>query len=123
MESSCVRIAQRNLARSKTRTDTAVDLEDRNFLVKDADVWNGRAFTRGSNLIENGRIKRIARRIIDNGVERTNASGFKALPGLIDVHVHLRDMELAYKEDFFFSSRRRHTRSTRDWSSDVCSSD
>src|SRR5699024_11354656 len=24
---------------------------------------------------------------------------------------------------FFFSSRRRHTRSNRDWSSDVCSSD
>src|SRR5438105_10329132 len=24
---------------------------------------------------------------------------------------------------FFFSSRRRHTMSTRDWSSDVCSSD
>src|SRR6266536_4314985 len=24
---------------------------------------------------------------------------------------------------FFFSSRRRHPRSTRDWSSDVCSSD
>src|SRR3989440_8105853 len=24
---------------------------------------------------------------------------------------------------FFFSSRRRHTRSDRDWSSDVCSSD
>src|SRR5699024_11344392 len=26
-------------------------------------------------------------------------------------------------EFFFFSSRRRHTRSKRDWSSDVCSSD
>src|SRR2546421_628753 len=25
--------------------------------------------------------------------------------------------------EFFFSSRRRHTRSDRDWSSDVCSSD
>src|SRR5699024_11643333 len=25
--------------------------------------------------------------------------------------------------DFFFSSRRRHTRSKRDWSSDVCCSD
>src|SRR5699024_3818080 len=25
--------------------------------------------------------------------------------------------------DFFYSSRRRHTRSKRDWSSDVCSSD
>src|SRR5271170_6343051 len=29
----------------------------------------------------------------------------------------------AYLRFFFFSSRRRHTRSTRDWSSDVCSSD
>src|SRR6266496_4921666 len=27
------------------------------------------------------------------------------------------------KVSFFFSSRRRHTRSLRDWSSDVCSSD
>src|SRR3712207_8922670 len=26
-------------------------------------------------------------------------------------------------DDFFFSSRRRHTRYWRDWSSDVCSSD
>src|SRR2546421_4297742 len=28
-----------------------------------------------------------------------------------------------YLNIFFFSSRRRHTRSDRDWSSDVCSSD
>src|SRR5699024_11660420 len=28
-----------------------------------------------------------------------------------------------YIHFFFFSSRRRHTRSKRDWSSDVCSSD
>src|SRR5690242_21806092 len=28
-----------------------------------------------------------------------------------------------YKSFFFFSSRRRHTRLTCDWSSDVCSSD
>src|SRR5215469_8871656 len=30
---------------------------------------------------------------------------------------------LLYYLFFFFSSRRRHTRSLRDWSSDVCSSD
>src|SRR6266513_3315050 len=30
---------------------------------------------------------------------------------------------LATSWSFFFSSRRRHTRSKRDWSSDVCSSD
>src|SRR5699024_9392321 len=28
-----------------------------------------------------------------------------------------------FQSSFFFSSRRRHTRSKRDWSSDVCSSD
>src|SRR5699024_2436155 len=32
-------------------------------------------------------------------------------------------MSLLSVLDFFFSSRRRHTRSKRDWSSDVCSSD
>src|SRR5690606_39803498 len=28
-----------------------------------------------------------------------------------------------WRDHFFFSSRRRHTRFSRDWSSDVCSSD
>src|SRR6267378_498533 len=32
-------------------------------------------------------------------------------------------MEMLLYFFFFFSSRRRHTRSLRDWSSDVCSSD
>src|SRR5437868_10929379 len=36
--------------------------------------------------------------------------------GLCDFHTHSMSL-------FFFSSRRRHTRSKRDWSSDVCSSD
>src|SRR2546429_3545781 len=30
---------------------------------------------------------------------------------------------MAVRRAFFFSSRRRHTRCSRDWSSDVCSSD
>src|SRR5947209_16308722 len=33
------------------------------------------------------------------------------------------DQRLTYGLRFFFSSRRRHTRYWRDWSSDVCSSD
>src|SRR5690606_41085215 len=32
-------------------------------------------------------------------------------------------MMVLYRFFFFFSSRRRHTRFSRDWSSDVCSSD
>src|SRR5690606_41072676 len=32
-------------------------------------------------------------------------------------------IDMLLSEYFFFSSRRRHTRFSRDWSSDVCSSD
>src|SRR6266704_5513197 len=35
----------------------------------------------------------------------------------------LLEQKVAGHYSFFFSSRRRHTRSKRDWSSDVCSSD
>src|SRR6266536_4463608 len=38
------------------------------------------------------------------------------------MHVPVSLQEVV-RRSFFFSSRRRHTRSTRDWSSDVCSSD
>src|SRR3989440_7689506 len=37
--------------------------------------------------------------------------------------VFFSDVALYHFFFFFFSSRRRHTRSDRDWSSDVCSSD
>src|SRR5207245_6491134 len=42
-----------------------------------------------------------------------------------DVMIHVLSVGLMYMEllIFFFSSRRRHTRCYRDWSSDVCSSD
>src|SRR5690606_39783458 len=35
----------------------------------------------------------------------------------------IRDFHVTGVQTFFFSSRRRHTRFSRDWSSDVCSSD
>src|SRR6266487_3828823 len=41
-------------------------------------------------------------------------------------HYPIRDSQSgmwAFRREFFFSSRRRHTRWTGDWSSDVCSSD
>src|SRR3712207_8155258 len=37
-------------------------------------------------------------------------------------HERMHEKDVVYKL-FFFSSRRRHTRYWRDWSSDVCSSD
>src|SRR5699024_11449210 len=41
----------------------------------------------------------------------------------LTLHIHLPDICTVQLVFFFFSSRRRHTRSKRDWSSDVCSSD
>src|SRR2546429_8360471 len=39
------------------------------------------------------------------------------------MHVHVAECVVYSFMFFFFSSRRRHTRCSRDWSSDVCSSD
>src|SRR5690349_10909721 len=46
-----------------------------------------------------------------------------ALLGIFDAIAPAASAGLARLSAFFFSSRRRHTRSLRDWSSDVCSSD
>jgi len=52
-------------------------------------------------LLEDGVIKRITKiKPSIRADETIPASRLIALPGLIDAHVHLRDMELAYKETF-----------------------
>ncbi|HZY46693.1 MAG TPA: dihydroorotase family protein [Candidatus Bathyarchaeia archaeon] len=68
--------------------------------IRDALVWTGSSLTRGSILLENGRIKTIARKVSGRADNVINARGLVALPGLVDAHVHLRDMKLSYKEDF-----------------------
>jgi dihydroorotase len=100
MESSSARTAQKTLARQKKRADQGQNLKDQNLLVEDANIWTGNGFIRGSILIENGKVQRIARRLNVRSTETIDASGLCALPGLVDVHVHLRDMRLSYKEDF-----------------------
>src|SRR6267378_354936 len=52
----------------------------------------------------------------------------KEVPGDVKLNIALDQTKFIKRsisevEVFFFSSRRRHTRSLRDWSSDVCSSD
>src|SRR5699024_11299530 len=42
---------------------------------------------------------------------------------LVDTNNSSNQIKVLVFMNFFFSSRRRHTRSKRDWSSDVCSSD
>ena len=70
------------------------------LLIRDAHIWTRNGIIRGSILIEDGRIQRIARRISKRSDEEILARRLVALPGLIDAHVHLRDLKLSYKEDF-----------------------
>src|SRR2546428_6139738 len=48
---------------------------------------------------------------------------FSPVCQVADFLLFVKDVIRDSSDVFFFSSRRRHTRSDRDWSSDVCSSD
>lgn len=50
-------------------------------------------------LIENGLVAKIGKQLSDTAEETIDASGKIVTPGLIDLHVHLRDPGQEYKED------------------------
>lgn len=52
--------------------------------------------------IDNGRIFKIGKEpVMPRAASQTSLQGLLVLPGMIDVHVHLRDEGKAYKEDFY----------------------
>jgi len=69
-------------------------------------LHNGKVYTpkgliEAGIAIDEGRIVRIAKETnLPQASAKTDLRGCIALPGLIDSHVHLRDQELAYREDF-----------------------
>jgi dihydroorotase len=57
-------------------------------------------------LVENGLIKELGKGLnAPAGVETFDAGGNYVVPGLVDMHVHLRDPGLEYKEDILSGSR------------------
>jgi dihydroorotase len=57
-------------------------------------------------LVENGIVKQIGKGLAaPAGVETIDAAGKYVVPGLIDMHVHLRDPGLEYKEDIVSGTR------------------
>lgn len=65
-------------------------------------IFTSEGLLDGSVLIEDGQITKVAREIQEQ-VDRVldyRKKGHIVLPGLVDMHVHLRDFELSYKEDF-----------------------
>jgi len=71
------------------------------ILIESAKILTKNDLTTAHILLEDGVIKRICKlRPITRADETIHAEKLIAAPGLIDVHVHLRDMELGYKETF-----------------------
>lgn len=57
-------------------------------------------------LVADGKIKEIGKKLTaGKGVEAIDAKGMIVSPGLIDMHVHLRDPGLEYKEDIVTGTR------------------
>ena len=57
-------------------------------------------------VVENGLVKEIGKGLAaPAGAETVDASGKYVVPGLIDMHVHLRDPGLEYKEDIISGTR------------------
>ena len=54
---------------------------------------------KGDVLIENGKIAAIGDAVAADGAEVIDVSGLHVFPGLIDMHVHLREPGFEYKED------------------------
>jgi len=75
-------------------------------LLADLILHNGKVYTQGGLVeagiaIDRGRIVKIAKEAnLPQASMKIDLKGCIALPGLIDSHVHLRDQELAYREDF-----------------------
>lgn len=69
--------------------------------ITDVKIPLGQEIVDGGISIQDGRIKKIGRRaLLPKPETKIDGKGLIAVPGLIDAHVHLRGMELAYKEDF-----------------------
>lgn len=65
-------------------------------------ILGNRIYTQIGISVENGRIIKIGKECsLPKASRKLDLGGKLVLPGLIDVHVHLRDMELSYKEDFY----------------------
>jgi len=74
------------------------------LLIKNGNVVFYDRVEKNDLLIENGIIKKIAKNITEN-CKTINAEGLHVFPGLIDMHVHLREPGYEYKEDLLSGSK------------------
>lgn len=72
------------------------------LVLYNAKIYTSEGIVEAGLAVDEGRIVKIAKETnLPQASTRLNLRGQTVLPGLIDPHVHLRDQQLAYKEDFF----------------------
>lgn len=76
-------------------------------MVVDLRIINAKVFIQGRIIecgiaADDGVIVKIGKTShLPQANETVDANGMLLVPGLVDAHVHLRDMQFAYKEDFY----------------------
>ncbi|MDE7180350.1 MAG: dihydroorotase [Muribaculaceae bacterium] len=77
-----------------------------NLLIKNAEIRNGESTTRGNLLVVDGVVSAIGADVDGTpDCEVIDAEGATLHPGLVDVHVHLREPGFSYKETIADGSR------------------
>ena len=69
------------------------------MIIRNGNVVGKNAVEKKDILVQKGKIVKIADCIPANGEEEIDVAGKHVFPGLIDMHVHLRDPGYEYKED------------------------
>jgi dihydroorotase (multifunctional complex type) len=70
-------------------------------LIESTKILVDAELTQANILLEDGKIKEISKLKPTTSTDsKIDADGLIALPGMIDAHVHLRDLDLSYKETF-----------------------
>ena len=74
-------------------------------LLKGAEAWQNDRFVRCDLLIDDARIATVGVDLPEENCEVINLAGLKILPGLVDVHVHLREPGFTAKETIATGTR------------------
>lgn len=72
------------------------------LVLKEARIYVGNRVIEAGIAVNEGRIVKVAKEAnLPSASEKMNLNGMLVLPGVVDVHAHLRNQELSYKEDFY----------------------
>ena len=74
-------------------------------LLKGAEIWRDGDFERCDALIDGAHIAAVGAGLPEEGCEVLDLAGLKILPGLVDVHVHLREPGFTAKETIATGTR------------------